>query len=137
MAQDEHPNVALIKEGFEAMARGDIETMGNLLSDDVVWHVGGNSKWAGTYEGKDKIFEMFARQAQAMGEQPTPEIHDILGNDDHVVVLGSAEAHAPDGSSAAWKYSQIFHVRDGKVTEVWGMAENDADVDPFLDGLPG
>ena len=27
--------------------------------------------------------------------------------------------------------------RDGKTTEVWVMAENDAAVDPFLDGLPG
>jgi hypothetical protein len=26
---------------------------------------------------------------------------------------------------------------DGKATEVWGMAENDAAVDPFLDALPG
>ena len=62
---------------------------------------------------------------------------DILGNADHVVVLGSAKATARDGSSAEWKYTQIFHVRDGKATEVWGMAENDAAVDPFLDSLPG
>ena len=34
------------------------------------------------------------------------------------------------------RYTQIFHIRDGKATEVWGMAENDAAVDPFLDGLP-
>jgi ketosteroid isomerase-like protein len=64
------------------------------------------------------------------------DIHDILGNDDHVVVLGTASSTARDGSSAEWKYTQIFHIRDGKTTEVWGMAENDAAVDPFLDGLP-
>jgi predicted SnoaL-like aldol condensation-catalyzing enzyme len=54
-----------------------------------------------------------------------------------VVVLGTASASAADGSSAEWKYTQIFHIRDGKATEVWGMAENDAAVDAFLDGLPG
>ena len=49
---------------------------------------------------------------------------------------------APDPSShgtttmnPTWKYVRIFHVKDGKATEVWGMAENDATVDPFLDGL--
>ena len=42
-----------------------------------------------------------------------------------------------DGSTAEWKFTQVFHIKDGKVTEVWGMAENDADVDPFLDALPG
>ena len=104
------------------------------MSDDIVWHVGGNSKWAGSYEGKTQVFEMFQRQAQ--GVSTAADIHDVVGNDDHVVALGEATATASDGSSAAWKYTQIFHIDEGKVTEVWGMAENDAAVDPFLDALP-
>jgi ketosteroid isomerase-like protein len=72
-----------------------------------------------------------------MGGPPSTNVHDIVGGDDHVVVLGTAKATAPDGSSAEWKYTQIFHMKDGKATEVWGMAENDAAVDPFLDGLEG
>jgi ketosteroid isomerase-like protein len=135
MTHHEHPNVTLVREGFAAFERGDMARMDQLLSDDVVWHVGGNSKWAGTYEGKAKVLEYFGRQGQAT--ETTAEIHDIVGNDDHVVVLGSAKATARDGSSAEWKYTQIFHIRDGKTTEVWGMAENDAAVDPFLDSLPG
>jgi uncharacterized protein len=135
MTHHEHPNVALVREGFEAFRRGDSEWMAEHLSDRVVWHVGGNSKWSGAYEGKAKVLDFFARQAQAMGGPPSVDIHDILGNDDHVVVLGTASATAPDGSSAQWKYVQVFHVRDGKATEVWGMAENDAAVDPFLDNL--
>jgi ketosteroid isomerase-like protein len=129
MTHHEHPNVAVVREGFAAMDRGDMAWIDEHLADDVIWHVGGNSKWAGTYQGKQNVLEFFARQAQATD--------DILGNDEHVVVLGSAKATARDGSSAEWKYTQIFHIRDGKTTEVWGMAENDAAVDPFLDSLPG
>jgi hypothetical protein len=51
--------------------------------------------------------------------------------------MGTASSTARDGSGAEWKYTQIFHIRDGRTTEVWGMAENDAAVDPFLDSLPG
>lgn len=135
---NEHPNVTLAREGFEAFDRGDMGWMDEHLADDVVWHVGGNSKWAGTYEGKAAVLEFFGRQAEAMGGQPPlVEIHDIVGGDEHVVVLGTAKATSPDGDSAEWKYAQIFHIRDGKATEVWGMAENDAAVDPFLDALPG
>jgi uncharacterized protein len=130
----EHPNVGLVRKGFEAFQSGDMGWMEEHMSDQVVWHVGGNSKWAGSYEGKGKVFEMFQRQAQ--GVSTTADIHDVVGNDDHVVALGEATATASDGSTAAWKYTQVFHVRDGKVTEVWGMAENDAAVDPFLDALP-
>jgi ketosteroid isomerase-like protein len=137
MTHHEHPNVTLVREGFEAFARGDISWMDEHLADDIVWHVGGNSKWAGAYEGKANVLDFFGRQTQAMGgQQPSVEVHDILGNDDHVVVLGSAVATGPDGSTADWKYVQVFHIKDGKTTEVWGMAENDAAVDPFLDNLP-
>ena len=136
MTHHEHPNVALVREGFEALKRGDTAWMDQHLADDVVWHVGGNSKWAGAYEGKAKVLEFFARQAQASDVPPVVEIQVILGNDEHVVVLGTAIATARDLSTAEWKYTQVFHIRDGKTTEVWGMAENDAAVDPFLDSLP-
>ncbi|HEX6208401.1 MAG TPA: nuclear transport factor 2 family protein [Actinomycetota bacterium] len=138
MAGNEHPNVRLAREGFAAFERGDMSWMDEHLADDIVWHVGGNSKWSGAYEGKAAVLEFFGRQTGAMGGQPpSVEIHDVVGGDDHVVVLGNATATSPDGQSAEWKYAQIFHIRDGKATEVWGMAENDADVDPFLDALPG
>jgi uncharacterized protein len=136
MTHQEHPNAAIVREGFEAFQKGDMEWMDKHLSDDVAWHVGGNSKWSGTKKGKAEVLDFFARQAQAMSGPPSVDIHDILGSDDHVVVLGTASATGPDGSSAEWKYAQIFHIKDGITTEVWGMAENDAAVDPFLDGLP-
>jgi hypothetical protein len=44
------------------------------------------------------VLEFFARQAQAT--ETAAEVHDIVGNDGHVVVLGSAKATARDGSSA-------------------------------------
>jgi ketosteroid isomerase-like protein len=137
MTHHEHPNVTIAKEGFEAFEKGDMGWMDEHLSDDIVWHVGGNSKWAGTYKGKANVLDFFARQMQAMGSAPAVETHDVLGNDDHVISLGTAKATGPDGSSAEWKWVQVFHIKDGKATEVWGLAENDASVDPFLDQLPG
>jgi uncharacterized protein len=137
MAHHEHPNVTLVKEGFDAFSKGDMSWFDQHTADDIVWHVGGNSKWAGEYKGKAATLDLFARQMQAIGEPPDADIHDILGNDDHVVVLGNAKATAQDGSSAEWKYVNVFHIKDGKTTEAWGMAENDAAVDPFLDNLPG
>ena len=65
MTHHEHPNVTLAREGFEAMQRGDTAWMDQHLADDVVWHVGGNSKWAGAYQGKAKVLEYFGNQAQA------------------------------------------------------------------------
>src|SRR5829696_8541244 len=62
MIRHSHPTVAVVREGFEALQRGDTGWMDQHLADDVVWHVGGNSKWAGAYQGKEKVLEYFARQ---------------------------------------------------------------------------
>lgn len=136
MTHEEHPNVALVRQGFEAFDRGDMSWMDQHMSDDIVWHVGGNSKWAGSYRGKEAVLDLFARQTQAMGGMPPrTDVHDILGNDQHVVVLGNAKATAADGSNAGWQFVQVFHIAGGRATEVWGLADNDAAVDPFLDAL--
>jgi hypothetical protein len=102
MTHHEHPNVTVAREGFEALQRGDTAWMEQHMADDVVWHVGGNSKWAGSYEGKAKVLEYFGRQAQAT--ETAVEIHDIVGNDEHVVVLGARKpppgtGPAPSGST--------------------------------------
>jgi ketosteroid isomerase-like protein len=70
----------------DQMVRDYTAWMDQHLADDVVWHVGGNSKWAGAYQGKQKVLEYFGRQAQATGGPTSVEIHDVLGNDEHVEV---------------------------------------------------
>ena len=54
MSQKEHPNVGLVREGFDAFQKGDMAWMDAHIADNVIWHVGGNSKWSGSYEGKAK-----------------------------------------------------------------------------------
>ena len=130
MTEHEHPNVALARESFDAMQRGDTQWLSDHLADDVVWHVGGNSRTAGEHRGKDTVLQM---TGSVTGGESTLDIHDILANDDHTIVVGTAHLVAPDGDRVDYRYVNIFHIRDGKVTEAWGMAENDAETDAFFD----
>ena len=128
---DEHPNAALVRDMFSAMDRGDMQWLEEHVADDVVWHVGGNSRSAGVYEGKDTVREM-------MGGVTSPEAmkadaHDFLGNDEHAVVLGTANVTAPSGKSVEYNFVNVFHIVDGMITEAWGMSENDAETDPVWD----
>jgi ketosteroid isomerase-like protein len=132
MTSHEHPNVALTREGLAAMERGDMAWFDEHVADDVVWHVGGNNKMSGTYNGKQKVMELFG----GMGEGTiTADAHDILANDDHTVVMGTARGTTPEGESFEYKYVNIFHIKDGKTVEAWGMSENDAETDPIFDKL--
>ncbi len=117
MTGNEHPNVALARESFAAMQRGDTQWLSDHLADDVVWHVGGNSRAAGEYRGKDSVIQM---SSAAVGGESTIDV-------------GTAHLVAPDGDRVDYKFVNVFHIRDGKVTEAWGMSENDAETDAFFD----
>jgi uncharacterized protein len=128
---DEYPNVGLIRDMFSAMERGDMQWFEDHVADDIVWHVGGNSRAAGVRRGKDEVRQMMGSITEP--DAMKADVHDVLGNDDHTVVLGTAVVTAPSGKSVEYNYVNVFHVTDGKVTEVWGMSENDAETDPIWD----
>ncbi|HEY7762871.1 MAG TPA: nuclear transport factor 2 family protein [Actinomycetota bacterium] len=127
----EHPNVTLVRDLFAAMDRGDTQWMEDHTSDDIVWHTGGNSRAAGVRRGKDSVREMMGSMAGSGAMKA--DVHDVIGNDDHTVVLGTAVVTAPSGKSVEYNYVNVFHIDDGMVTEVWGLAENDAATDPIWD----
>ena len=138
MSQQEHPNATLVRQGFEALDRGDISWLQEHLADDVVWHVGGKSVVAGDYRGKDEVLNDFlGRQTQAMGGPPNITLDDIVGNDQHVVAFGNATLDDPDGGSISWKFANIFKIADGKAQEVWGLADETSESDVVLNKLMG
>ena len=54
MAQ--HPNVETLKRGYEAFAKGDMETLrSELFQPDIVWHQGGDNPTAGDYDGAEQV----------------------------------------------------------------------------------
>ena len=128
---EEHPNVTLVRDMFAAMERGDVQWLEDHTSDDIVWHTGGNSRAAGVRRGKDEVRALMTETADPGAMKV--DVHDVIGIDDHTVVLGTAVVTAPSGKSVEYNYVNVFHVADGKVTEVWGLAENDAETDPIWD----
>jgi ketosteroid isomerase-like protein len=128
---DQHPNASLIREMFDAMQRGDTAWMDQHVADDIVWHVGGNSRSAGVFRGKETVAQMMAGVTDPQSMKV--DTHDIIAGDDHTVVLGTAVVTAPSGASAEYNFVNVFHIANGKLTEVWGMSENDAITDPIWD----
>ena len=46
------------------------------------------------------------------------EVHDVVANDEHRIGLNSVHAER-EGRALEDNNTLVFHVRDGKVTEVW------------------
>lgn len=122
-----HPNEELLRREYEAFERGDLRVLDEILADDVVYHLPGSNPFAGTYEGKDAVFRLFAADREASFAS---EIHDVLANDRHAVALTFVR-----GERAGRRLQDItvhvVHVVDGKVTEAWFFPGDQAASDAF------
>lgn len=134
MSMQEHPNVTLVRESYDAFDRRDTDWITQHFADDIVWHIGGTSKLAGSYKGMQEISDVFGRQEKVLANSKI-DTHDIVGNDQHVIAIGSATAQDPQGGSVSWRWGNVFHVRDGKITEVWGLSEDPTAIDALIDKL--
>jgi uncharacterized protein len=113
-----HSNEELVRRGIDAFGKGDMDTVRETFAEDIVWHSPGRNAFAGDYRGIDEVLGQFGRLFEETGGTFSLEIHDVLANDDHVVVLARARGERK-GKTLDDDGVQIFHVKDGKVTESW------------------
>jgi len=113
-----HPNEDLIRRGYDAFSRGDMQTLHDLFHPDVVWHAPGRGLLAGDHQGVDAVLGYFGRTMELTDGNFRVEVHDVVANDEHGVGLNSVHA-ACAGRTLEDNNTLVFHVRDGKVTEVW------------------
>lgn len=113
-----HPNEELVRKGYAAFLSGDMATMDQLLADDIVWHAPGRNQLSGTFNGKQEVFASFQKVFELTGGTFGLEIHDVLANDEHAVVLVRATGER-DGKKLDDKSVQVFHMKDSKVVEEW------------------
>jgi len=121
----EHPNATVVRNMFEALGRGDMAAMADALADDVVWHEIGNPQ---PVRGKAALAARFSDPSDFT---MTGETHDVVGNDDHTVALLSATA-TRGGRSFSYRVAEIYHLRDGKITERWAFSDDTAAIAAFF-----
>ena len=114
---EEHPNAAAFRKMNDAMTAGDIETAASFVADDVVWHEIGADE---PIRGKEALN---AHQADFAGVDIKWDVHDVVANDEHVIALGTATATKGD-KSLTYRTAEIYHVRDGQVTERWAFSDD-------------
>lgn len=127
-----HPNEDLVREGFAAFERGDMDALRKQYwTDDVRWHVPGRGPLAGDYEGPEQVIQYFARVFELTGGSLSLELHDVLANDEHAVALFTVRAERA-GKQLTDNLVQTFHIRDGKVSEAWNHSTDLYAADEFL-----
>ena len=125
----DHPNAAIVRAASEEIERsGDMMASMDLLSDDVVWHEIGRDE---PIRGKQALMERFAGMPQ--GGSITTDTHDVLANDEHCIQLVTATATMGD-QSLVYRTAEIYHMRDGKITERWAFSDDTERINAFFGG---
>ena len=119
----EHPNSALYRQYADRISAGDVNAVTPMLADQVIWR---------EPSGEHAIhgMEMLAEQMRWVTSNLNPEInvHDVLANDEHTVALVEWRMQG-GGRAFTSRMVEIWHVRDGRVTERWLFVE---DIEGFL-----
>ncbi|MFB8828406.1 nuclear transport factor 2 family protein [Azotobacter sp. CWF10] len=108
-------NAAIIERAFDAWAAG---TGGpyDLLAEDLVWTITGNSLASKTYNSREAFLSEVIRPFNArMSSGLRPTIRHIYENSETVIVLFDASGTARDGKPYANTYAWFLDLRDGEI----------------------
>lgn len=100
-------NVDIARRGFEAVMRGDLDAIGELLDPDVKWH-GGDPSANGACHNRVQALEFMRR---ARSRNPMGELVDVIDAGEQVVVVIRP-------ASGAELTANLTTFRDGKVIEM-------------------
>jgi ketosteroid isomerase-like protein len=126
-----HPDEAVIRRFVEAMVARDVGSIADCFTDDVVFHIPGRNALSGDYQGKAEVMtRLFQAWEEAFGALEI-DVHDVLANDRHVVVLSDRRARR-GGRLVEMRAASVYHVRDGRIAEAWLMEWDPYAIDGFL-----
>lgn len=126
-----HPNEDVLRRATDALNAGDLETFLGFHTEDVVLHITGRNPYSGDFRGRDELAGLFQRQMEALDGPPQFELHDILANDEHGVILGISKV-TRDGKTLETNTSVILHLRDGQAAELWVSSTDPYAEDEFF-----
>jgi ketosteroid isomerase-like protein len=126
----ESENLNLVKKLIASLATRDWQTVRAILDENVVFHFPGNNKFSGDYRGREIALELLARVAMWAGGSMRLTLHDVLANEQHGVLLYTVHAKRGD-KAVSYRYVDIYHFRDGCITEVFGTCADAPVFDDF------
>jgi|SRR5690606_1361730 len=128
-------NVTIVQSYFNAVAKGDFDTVGSLFADDVVWHQPGNGVQSGTYNGKAELFAHLGNFMKwSDGTFAIDEIEYTTDNGNLVAASIHFKAEKGD-KKLSMKGIDLLRIEDDKIKEVWLFSERIEDEDAFWNSV--
>jgi len=74
----QHPHAHLIRKGYDAFSRGDMDTLRSMMTGDAAQHVPGTHPLSGDFKGIDAILDYYRRLSEATKGSFRVELRNVL-----------------------------------------------------------
>jgi ketosteroid isomerase-like protein len=120
-----HPHETLLREAYAAFGRGDFDGYLSACTPDFTFHVAGTSVMAGTYPGREGLFQILDVVGRVCGASFREEVEDVLANDDHGAVL-VRHTFERAGRPRGYESVHLYWIRGGKLAACWELPRDQA-----------
>jgi hypothetical protein len=121
---------------YEDFETGDLELLGVVMAQEVVWHEPGRSDLAGDYRGPGEVLGFLRELKARTGGTFTIEVLDVLSEPGRAVVF-QRESATKQEKTLDVIAAVSFEVHNGKVTEVTVYQHDAYAFDEFWADDPG
>jgi ketosteroid isomerase-like protein len=124
--------LALVRKGYAAFNTGDIETLVQLMSHDVIQHVPGTSPLSGDYKGVEAVLGYYAKLSEITDGTARAHLIDVHGDGHGHVVAYHQIIATRNGVTRVARGSILFTFLGDKVTDLLDLAGDLAGDDAFM-----
>ncbi|XUL87832.1 nuclear transport factor 2 family protein [Streptomyces galilaeus] len=114
----DHPHALLVRKGYDAFVRGDMDTLRSLMSSDVTHHVPGTHPLSGDFKGLDATIDMYGQLFSQTNGTLRVELRNVLVDGrGHAVTLHRFTADR-EGKHIDETGGIVFRILGDKITDL-------------------
>jgi ketosteroid isomerase-like protein len=134
----EHPNVARIRRFYEAELTGDADTIRELLTDDLVWHIPGRHRFSGDHNKaaivaiQEEAVPALSKTGESVISTFSIQLEDVVATDEWAFARVHWN-HTRDGKRFDQRGVEVYRLNpDGQITEFWALMSDTTAFDEFF-----
>lgn len=118
IAEPDDDAMKRVRRGYDAFNAGDLDALRTLMAHDVLQHVPGRGRFAGTYKGIDAILDYYGQLAAVTDGTFRADLVDVHGDGGtHVLAVHQVSA-VRDGTKRVSRGSILFTFVGDKATDL-------------------
>ena len=127
----EHPDVTLIRRGYDAFNAADIDTLTELIADDAVQSMVGDNLVSGEFKGRDNILGMYAKLGELTNGTYAVEVEQAFTDGNGTVVIVHHQTAERNGKRLDNRQALVFKLVGGKIVSLTDTSDDVSIDDEF------